>query len=60
MCKPCTNIIIVQIMINSVKLHSIIIYNHEMDLKSYALTFKVRLCIINFYKSFLLFNKFWL
>jgi hypothetical protein len=46
MCKPCTNIIIVQIMIDSVKLHSIIIYKHGMDLKLYALTFEVKLCNI--------------
>ncbi len=42
MCKTYTYIIIVQIMINSAKLHSIIIYKHEMDLKLYALTFKAR------------------
>jgi hypothetical protein len=41
MCKPCKHIIIVQIMIDSVKLHSIIIYKHEMDLN-----FKVGKCII--------------
>jgi hypothetical protein len=32
-------------MINSAKLHSIISYKHEMDLKLYALTFKVGICI---------------
>ncbi len=41
MCKPCTHIIIVQIMINNAELHSIIIYKYEMDSKLYALTFKV-------------------
>jgi len=44
MCSPCTHIIIVQIMINDAKLHSII-NKHEMDLKLYALTFNVRKCI---------------
>jgi hypothetical protein len=33
MCKPWTHIIIIQIMINGGKLHSIIIYKHEIDLK---------------------------
>jgi len=42
MCKPCTHIIIVQIMINNAKLHSIIIYKYEMHSKLYVLTFKVR------------------
>jgi hypothetical protein len=37
-------------MIDNAKLHSIIIYKHEMDLKLYALTFKVGKCII---KAFL-------
>jgi hypothetical protein len=32
-------------MIDSVELHSITIYKHEMDLKLYALTFKVGKCI---------------
>jgi len=41
MCKPCTCIIIVQIMINRVELHSIVINIHEMELKLYALTSKV-------------------
>jgi hypothetical protein len=41
MFKPCTYIIIIQIMINNAKLHSITIYKHEMDVKLYALTFKV-------------------
>jgi hypothetical protein len=49
MCRPCTHIIIVQIMINSAKLHSIIIYKHEMDLKLYALKFKVRKWITRFF-----------
>jgi len=33
MCKPWIQIIIFQIMINGAKLHSIIIYKHEIDLK---------------------------
>ncbi len=41
MCRYCTNIMIVQIMIDSAKLSSITIYKHEMNLKLYALTFKV-------------------
>jgi hypothetical protein len=45
MCKPCTCIIIVQIMINRVELHSIVINKHEMDLKLYALTSEVGKCI---------------
>ncbi len=40
--KPCRHIIIVQIVINNEKLHSI--YKYEMDLKLYALTFKVKRC----------------
>jgi len=32
-------------MIDSAKSHSIVIYKHEMDLKLYALTFKVGKCI---------------
>jgi hypothetical protein len=51
MCKPCAHIIIVQIMIDSVELHSIIIYKHEMDLKLYALTFKVGKCILTHIKK---------
>jgi len=54
MCKPCTHIIIVQIKTHNDELHSIIIYKHEMDLKLYALTFKVGKCIT---KSFLIFLK---
>ncbi len=46
MCTPCTHIIIIQIMINNVKLHSITTYKHEMNMKLYALTFKVGKCII--------------
>ncbi len=42
MYKPCTHIIIVQIMINNANLHST--YKYEMDLKLYALTFKVKRC----------------
>ncbi len=53
MCKPCTHIIIVQIVINNEKLHSI--YKYEMDLKLYALTFKVKRCTTKaFLKMFLL------
>jgi hypothetical protein len=44
--KPCTHIIIIQIMIDIIELHSIIIYKHELDMKSYELTFKVGECII--------------
>jgi hypothetical protein len=55
MCKLCTHIIIVQIMIDCVELHSITIYKHEMDLKLYALTFKVRKCITKtFFEMFIL------
>jgi hypothetical protein len=55
MCKLCTHIIIVQIMIDNIKLHSITIYKHEMDLKLYALTFKVRKCITKtFFEMFIL------
>jgi len=49
MCKPCTHIIIVQIMINNTKLHSIVIYKHEMNMKLYALIFKVEKCITGTY-----------
>ncbi len=45
MCKACTHIIIVQITINNVKLHSITILKYEMDFKLYALTFKDEKCI---------------
>ncbi len=45
MCKPCTHIMIVQIMIDNEELHSITICKHEMNLKLYALTFKVGKCI---------------
>jgi hypothetical protein len=41
--KLFTHIIIVQIMIDNVQLH-FTIYKHEMDLKLYTLTFKVRKC----------------
>ncbi len=41
MYRPCTHIIIVQIMIDSVELNSITIYEHKIDLKLYGLTFKV-------------------
>jgi hypothetical protein len=33
MCKPCTCIINIPIMINRVEFHSIVINKHEMDLK---------------------------
>ncbi len=46
MCKLCRDIIIVQIMINNANFHSINVYKHEMDLKLYALTFKVGKWII--------------
>jgi hypothetical protein len=45
MCKLCTYIIIVKI-INNAKFHLINVYKHEMDLKLYALTFKVGKWII--------------
>jgi len=45
MCKPCTHIMIVQIMVDNEELHSITICKHEMNLKLYALTFKVGKCI---------------
>jgi hypothetical protein len=54
MCKLCTHIIIVQIMIDSVELHSITIYKHEMNLKLYTLTFKVVKCITKtFFEMFI-------
>jgi hypothetical protein len=46
MCKPCTHIIIIQIMIDNENLHSTIIYIHETNLKLYALTYKVGKCVI--------------
>jgi hypothetical protein len=46
MCKLCTHIIIVQIMIDNANLHSIIIYIHETNLKLYALTYKVEKSIM--------------
>ncbi len=46
MCKLCTDVIIVHIMINNENFHSINVYKHEMDLKLYALTFKVGKWII--------------
>ncbi len=49
MCKHYTRIINFQIMMNNAKLHYIIIYKHEMDLKLYALTFKVGICITKAY-----------
>jgi hypothetical protein len=45
MYRSCAYIIIVQIMIDSVKLNSITIYEHKIDLKLYGLTFKVGKCI---------------
>jgi len=53
-----THIIIIQIMINIVELQSIIIYKHEMDLKLYALTFKVLKYITIFFLKF--WNTIWL
>jgi hypothetical protein len=58
MCKPYTHIMIVQIMIDSAKLHSIIIYKHETNRKLYALTFRVGKCITSaFFKMFFHGNK---
>jgi hypothetical protein len=37
------HIIIVQIVIHNAKVHFIIIYKHGIDLKLYALTFKVEI-----------------
>jgi hypothetical protein len=37
------HIIIVQIVIHSAKVHSIMIYKHEINLKLYALTFKIEI-----------------
>ncbi len=55
MCKPCTHNIVVQIMINNTKLHSIIIYKHEMDMKLYPLIFKVENALQeHFFKKLLL------
>jgi hypothetical protein len=48
MYKPCTHIIIIQIMIDSVELNSITIYEHKIDLKLYGLTFKIGKCTTNF------------
>jgi hypothetical protein len=45
MCRPYTHIIIGQIMIDNLELHSITICKHKMDLKLYELTFKVEKCI---------------
>ncbi len=56
MCRPCTHIIIIQIMINNVKLHSITTYKHEMNVKLYALTFEVGKCIIITFKKILKYN----
>jgi len=50
MCRPYTHIIIAQINIDNVELHSIIIYKHKMDLKLYDLTFKVEKCITRIFK----------
>jgi hypothetical protein len=59
MCKPYTHIMIVQIMIDNAKLHSIIIYKRGMNLKLYALTFKVGKCITSaFLKCFFIDIKF--
>ncbi len=45
MYRPCTHITIVQIMIDMENLRPIFIYEHEMDMKLYALAFKVGKCI---------------
>ncbi len=47
----CTHYHVVQIIIDSVELHSITIHKHEMDLKLYALTCNVGKCIT---KAFLI------
>jgi hypothetical protein len=52
MYRPCTHIIIVQIMIDMAKLHPILIYKHEMNLKLYALAFKVGKCITKMFLFF--------
>jgi hypothetical protein len=59
MCKPCTHNIIVQIVINNEKLHSIIICKHEMDLRLYTSTFKVGIYIIKTF-NFFYWNTIWL
>jgi len=59
MCKLCTHIIIVQIVINNEKLNSIIICKYEMDLKLYTSAFKVGKCIIKKIKFFY-WNIIWL
>ncbi len=41
-------------MIDNAKLHSITIYKHEMDLKLYALMFKVGNCIIKAFKKIII------
>jgi hypothetical protein len=46
MCKSYMHIIIGQIVIHSEKVQSISIYKYEIDLKLYALTFKVGKCVI--------------
>jgi len=46
------HIIIVQIVIHMQKCISIIIYKHEIDLKLYALTFKIK--ILKYYKRIFL------
>jgi hypothetical protein len=56
MCKLCTHIIIVQIMIDNAKLHSNTICKYEMDLKLYALTFEVGKCITTTFFINLLIN----
>jgi hypothetical protein len=52
MYRPCQHIIIFQIMIDMAKLHPILIYKHEMDLKLYALAFKVGKCITKMFLFF--------
>ncbi len=58
-CAKLAHVIIVQMMTDNAKLHSIIIYKREMDLKLYALTFKVGKCMTRTFKFFYQ-NKFWL
>jgi len=51
-CAKLAHIIIVQMMIDNAKLHSITIYKHEMDLKFNALTFKVGKCMTRTFNFF--------
>ncbi len=51
MCKSYMHIIIAQIVIYSEKVQSITIYKYEIDLKLYALTFKVGKYITRAFKK---------